>query len=125
MGGSTTRGGPSRIGTAVVLAVPVVVRAEELLGFERRPRYVEWLGCPGPGVGAGIVDRHFVPERVEVGAGDALDHVELIGMHHPERTARHPESFVETDRVDDQRVFLPPAHRMTEIGRIHILTGRM
>src|SRR6185503_16234617 len=72
--------------------------------------------APGPcgGVGARIVDRYLILDGLGIGACEALDHVELIGMRHAQPV--EPEVFVEAPRIDNQRVSLPLADRMPVIG---------
>ena len=56
-----------------------------------------------------------LPGFRRVGARELLDRVELLGVRQP--VAIHPESFVEAERVDDERVAFPPADRVAVVAR--------
>src|SRR5205814_137548 len=51
------------------------------------------------------------------------DQVKTVGMR--QRVAIHPNTLVETDRVDDKRVAFPMTDRMTVIARHEILATRV
>src|SRR5688572_21524147 len=76
---------------------PVVVLTYVLEQFESRTAPKEDAARPCRRVRAGIVDRHFILQRVEIGAREAFDQVELLSM----RTALpvHPEPRVVTHRI--------------------------
>ncbi len=78
---------------------------------------------PGPGVGARIVDGHFIAQRHQIGARDFLDDVEQVGMRITVRV--EPGSLIETDRVDDERVFVPMTNRMSHPRRRQRIALRM
>src|SRR5262245_44961295 len=88
-----------RLRRDVVLLTDVLEQRESFLPAERiaaRPR---------SGVGAGIVDRDFVVERVEVRAREALGEMQPRRMW--QAVAVHPDLLAEADRVDHQRVAFP------------------
>src|SRR5439155_6220436 len=70
---------------------------------------------PLPGEGLGVVDDHFVGDVTQVGPREALDEMQLIAVRMANRIQAGPP--VEIDRVDDQRVALPVAHRVAEPRR--------
>jgi len=74
---------------------------------------------PRRGVGAGVVNRDLVFDRIRVGASETLDEMKLVGRG--EAVAVEPEALVETDRVDDERIAFPMADRMPVIGRNKLL----
>src|SRR3989442_899590 len=49
--------------------------------------------------------------------------MKLVGMR--QRVPVHPRLFIETDRIDDQRIPLPVADRMAVVARYEIFSGRM
>jgi hypothetical protein len=74
---------------------------------------------PRRGVGAGIVNRDLVFDRIRIGASETLAEMKLVGRG--EAIAVEPEALVETDRVDDERIAFPMADRMPVIGRNKLL----
>src|SRR4030095_4401897 len=58
---------------------------------------------PRRGVGAGIIDRHFVSNGVEVRAGKGFDGVKSVGVRHAFQI-RNPHSFVVSDGIDNKRI---------------------
>src|SRR2546425_2658798 len=95
----------------VVFQVPVILLANVFFYFGARnptdvPTYGERLR-----VRTRIIDRGFVVHMVVIGTREALDHVHFRSMHIA--AAIKPVSFVETDRIDDQRIPLPAANRVT------------
>src|SRR5215471_15472798 len=90
---------------------PVVVLADVLEEFSARAPPQKESSGPRRGIGAGIVDGYLVLQRVEVGSREALDEVQLLGVGRA--LAIHPELRVEAHRVDDERVALPAADRMS------------
>ena len=78
------------------------------------PGHVE-AALPCRGIRAGIVNRDLVSDRVEVGAREPFDHVQLVGRRHSQVV--DPHALVESDGVDHQRVALPVPDRMSAIAR--------
>jgi hypothetical protein len=64
---------------------------------------------------ARVLERHVVDERAVVGPGVPLDDVQLLGMRCT--ASIEPELVVEADGVDDERIAVPPADRMSEPRR--------
>src|SRR5690606_12021501 len=64
------------------------------------------FGGPRPSVRARVVDRDFVPQRIEVGAREALREPERLGVR--QSAVRKPEAGIEAARFDDERVAVPP-----------------
>src|SRR6185436_4976173 len=73
-------------------------------------------------VRAGIVDRGFIHQCPQVRAGDAFGEMQLFGVR---KRSRKPLLLVESDRIDDERLAVPPANRMAEERRAQILTRWM
>src|SRR5688500_5167092 len=95
----------------------------ELLTGE--PRHVP-SHLPRACVGAGVVYRRLVAERVVVGAGETLAEVKLARAN--QAVYREPVPFVEADGVHHQRVTLPSADRVTEprrqvVGNLRMLAA--
>src|SRR5205807_6706784 len=73
----------------------------------------EETGLPGSSVRARIIDGHFVFHRIEIGARKAFGKVEFVRVRHS--LPVHPEPFIETDGVNDQRLSLPVADRVSVV----------
>jgi ABC-type transport system involved in cytochrome bd biosynthesis fused ATPase/permease subunit len=70
-------------------------------------------------IGAGIVDRDLVADRLGIFAREPLDRVQLARVRHA--AAIHPEALVEPHAVDDERVAFPMADRVAVVTRLEIL----
>ena len=89
------------------VGVQIIPLAYVLEQFGARSPSKQEPRSPFGRVGARIVDRHFVLQRIEISPGEALDLMVLIRMHQP--LCVDPGAFVEPHGVHDQRVPLPPA----------------
>ena len=101
------------IGPDDVLEIEVVVGTEILDDRLVGPRDVP-ARRPWPRIRLRIVDRDLVAQCVEGRTRDALDQMQRIGMHHAGRPARKPESLVESNGIDDERIVLPVTDRVAE-----------
>ena len=87
----------------------------------RFPAQVE-IALPRRGIGAGIVDRHFVLDRVRIGAREAFQCPESFRVR--VSAPVDPEALVETCGVDDQRIAFPPADGVAVETGLEILRMR-
>src|SRR4026208_280061 len=56
--------------------------------------------APGARIGALVTDRHFVFQRVEIGACEAFGEVHVTGVRRP--ASDKPEFLIVSNRIDDQ-----------------------
>ena len=98
----------------------IIVLADEFKTLGSRTESDPPPGLPRRRVGAGIIDRHFVPHGVEVRARKAFDRVKSVGMRHPFEIG-DPHSFVVSDRVHDQRIAFEVADAVAVIAGRQIL----
>src|SRR6266446_2237162 len=101
---------PFNLDVCVVLQVPVVLLANVFFDLAAGnpadvPTNRERL-C----VSSGVIDGGFVMHIVVRRTREAFDQVHFRGMDIT--VAREPVSFIEADRIDDQRIPLPVADRM-------------
>src|SRR5206468_11079472 len=83
-----------------------------------RPSHGE-TARPRRGVGAGIIDGHFILQRPEIDARQAFDQVEPVGMR--QSVPVHPKHFIETDRVHDQGIPFPVADGVPVVAGFQLL----
>src|SRR6185437_6871500 len=91
--------------------IAVVFLAEIVEGLVARGPAQVPASRPGLRVRAGIIERGFVLELIEIRARDVLDEMRLGGVGDP--FAREPETLVEPNRVDHERVALPVTDRVS------------
>src|SRR6267142_3004413 len=65
---------------------------------------------PRPGPATGIVDRHFVLQRIGVDAAEPLDEMHLLAG----AASTNGGVAAEVRRIDDKRIALVPAHRISQ-----------
>src|SRR5436309_1448455 len=95
----------------------IIVLTYEFKTLDSRTESDPPPGFPRRCVGAGVIDRHFVPHGVEVRTRKALDRVKSVCVRHPFEIG-NPHSFVVSDRVHDQRIAFEVA------DAVPVITGR-
>src|SRR5262249_34875273 len=80
-------------------------------------------GRPCASVGAGVVNRDFVLQRVHVRSRKSLDQMKLVGMR--QSAIAEPEFFVKTSGIHDERVAFPSASRVSVIEGIVVVASKL
>ena len=90
----------------------IVVLAHEFKAFAGCKSQIE-AALPRGRVCPGIIDYHFVLDRVVIRTGEPFDHVKFVGRGNSE--VIDPHTLVEPNGVDHERIAFPMSDRMSAV----------
>src|ERR1700726_539280 len=72
--------------------------------------------APGPGPCFRVVDRHFIQQRLRIGAREALDNPKRVARRNVAAVTPGAELAIEVRRFDDQRIAVPAAAGVSHVS---------